>query len=216
MARLTALALRDRARAAVLAAGGRGFVRFLPAGGALLATDAIRRCADAAAQQRLAGALEEAGFACRACCGLLELTPRDGVLDALCGDAAGAIDWGDPLHPAQALARRWLAEQRTAWTDAGRQLTMDALRLVWRPRAQVLAGLAALRAQAAVMLRSGDRSGFRAAGAVLNDWCMQERGGCEDEAGVDRACVLSPDGGRRHDGDHGPLRRERGHRDGSA
>ena len=40
-------ALRERARAAVFAAGGRGFVRFLPAGEtALLVSDAPRRCGD--------------------------------------------------------------------------------------------------------------------------------------------------------------------------
>ena len=50
MARVTAVRLRERARGAMLAAGGRGFVRFLPAGGALLATDAIRRCGDDAAR----------------------------------------------------------------------------------------------------------------------------------------------------------------------
>ena len=53
MARVTAIRLRDEARAAMLSAGGHGFMRFLPAGGALLATDAIRRCGDDVARAQL-------------------------------------------------------------------------------------------------------------------------------------------------------------------
>lgn len=50
MAAVSAQTIRARAREAIFAAGGRGFVRFLPEGGALLVSDAraaMRRCADA-------------------------------------------------------------------------------------------------------------------------------------------------------------------------
>lgn len=171
MARVTALRLRDSAREAMLLAGGRGFMRFLPEGEALLVTDAMRRCEDDAARGRLTAALEAAGFACRAQDGLLLLTPDD---DVLCAAECGApceVDWESALHPAQALACRWLAEDRQRLTAAGRQLALDTLRLTWQPQDKVLAGLPALRAQAAVMLRCGDRSGLHPAGAILREWC---------------------------------------------
>ena len=47
---------------------------------------------------------------------------------------------------------------------------------------RVLSGLPALRAQAAVMLRRGDRSGLHEAGALLKEFCEQEQGGLTDEA----------------------------------
>ena len=49
MARVTAVSLRNAAREAMLAAGARGFVRFMDSG-ALLVSDAVRRCADEAAK----------------------------------------------------------------------------------------------------------------------------------------------------------------------
>ena len=180
MARVTAVRLRGRAREAVLAAGGRGFVRFLPAGGALLATDAIRRCGDDAARERLTQALRAAGFACGVRGGLLDMTPADDVLSALDGEKTIAVCWESPLHPAQALAGRFLAAEKRPLTPDGRQLILETLRLTWLAPDRVLSGLPALRARAAVMLRRGDRSGFCEAGAVLKEFC--ELGGMTDEA----------------------------------
>ena len=182
MARVTAVRLRERAREAMLASGGRGFMRFLPAGGALLATDAIRRCGDDAARERLTEALHAAGFVCEARGGLLELTPTDGVLSAFNGGGRPAIDWENPLHPAQALAARFLNNPKQPLTPAGRQLIVETLRLTWLAPDRALLGLPALRAQAAVMLRQGDRSGLYEAGAVLREFCEQEQGGLIDEA----------------------------------
>lgn len=176
MARVTAAWLRSRAREAMLAAGGRGFMRFLPTGGALLVTDAIRRCEDDAARAKLEEALMDAGFACAVRGGLLELTPTDDMLTGLGGGQAPETDWASTLHPAQALGRRWLANERLPLTAAGRQLIMEALRLTWQPEESVLAGLDALRAQAAVMQRRGDRSGLHEAGAVLRDYCDERQG----------------------------------------
>lgn len=190
MARVTAVRLRERARLAMLGAGGRGFVRFLPAGGALLATDAIRRCGDDAARARLTDAMVAAGFVCAARGGLLELTPVDDVLSALGGEETIAVDWESPLHPAQALARRFLANEQRPLTRAGRQLILETLRLTWLEPGKALSGLSALRAQAAVMQRRGDRSGLHEAGAVLKEYCEQERGGRTDEAGMDRTRVF--------------------------
>ena len=182
MARVTAVRLRERAREAMLAAGGRGFVRFLPAGGALLATDAIRRCADDAARARLTDALAQAGFACAVRGGLLEMTPTDDVLLVPGGEERVAVDWESPLHPAQALAARFLKNPKQPLTPAGRQLILETLRLTWLAPDRVLSGLPALRAQAAVMLRRGDRSGLHEAGALLKEFCEQEQGGLTDEA----------------------------------
>ena len=120
MARVTALRLRERARAAMLSADGRGFVRFLPAGGA--------------------------------------------------------------LHPAQALANRFQAAAAQPLTGAGRQLIVETMRLTWQTPETLLSGLPALRAQAAVMQRRGDRSGMHQAGALLREYCEQEQGGMTDEA----------------------------------
>lgn len=176
MARVTAIRLRDAARAAMLDGHGRGFMRFLPEGHALLATDALRRCADEAACERLLKAVRAAGFACTARCGLLELNPGDAVLAGLSHGEGRTVhvDWESPLHPAQALAGRFLSEKPLPMTDAGRQLVLEALRLTWQGEDRLLSGLPLLRAQAAVMLRSGDRSGMREAGAILAEYCEQE------------------------------------------
>ena len=174
MARVTALRLRDRAREAMLRAGGRGFVRFLPPGGALLATDAIRRCADDAARAALTDALMQAGFVCEMRSGLLELTPADDMLSALSASERTAVDWESPLHPVQALANRFQAAARQPLTGAGRQLILETLRLTWQTPETLLSGLPALRAQAAVMQRRGDRSGMHQAGALLREFCEQE------------------------------------------
>ena len=175
MARVTALSLRDAAREAILAAGGRGFVRFLPSGGALLVTDANRRCADENENAALAGALERAGFDCCACGGLLELTPRDDVLRRIGYDEEAEIDWSSPLHPVQALGRRWHDREKQPLSAAGRQLILEALRLSWQPAEKAQDGAELLRAQGAVMLRMGDMSGMHEAGAILLDWCDQSK-----------------------------------------
>lgn len=177
MARVTALCLRARAREAMLSAGGRGFVRFLSAGGALLATDAIRRCADEAARDALTDTLAQAGFVCEVRGGLLELTPADDVLSALSASGRTAIDWESPLHPAQALAARFLATEKQPLTREGRQLIVETLRLTWQTPETLFSGLPALRAQAAVMQRRGDRSGMHQAGALLREFCEQEAKG---------------------------------------
>lgn len=173
MARVTAVALRDRARAALLAAGGRGFVRF-PERGALLVSDAIRRCEDDAAKASLVSALEEVGFACREQDGLLMITPSDALLACIDCQGGCAIDWDASLYGAQALASRWLRCEKQQLTVQGRNLIVDTLRLTWQNR--VLQGLEALRAQAAVMQRERDTSGFRQAGAVLKNWCDTQEG----------------------------------------
>lgn len=172
MARVSAAGLRDRARDAVIAAGGRGFVRFAPPGGALLITDALRRCTDAAQVKKLIDALEEAGFACRQRDGLLWLTPQDDLLRCE-ADEYPAADWQLPLYELAALAVRWASVQPQEFTPAGRRLMLETLRLLWQPRDKVLAGMNALRAQAAAMLREGDRSGLHEAGWILYDWCRE-------------------------------------------
>ncbi|MBR4039050.1 MAG: hypothetical protein IKJ11_03005 [Clostridia bacterium] len=173
MALVTAVALRNAARSAMLSAGGRGFMRFVDQGG-LLVCDALRRCTDDVQRSRLLDTLAAAGFACCEQDGLLYLTPGDALLAQIDCVHACSVDWNAPQCSVQALACRWLSKGRAALTDAGRQLIVDSLRLTWQDRAQD--GLAALRAQAAVMQRSGDISGFYEAGAVLANWCDMQEG----------------------------------------
>lgn len=170
-----ALLVRALAREAVLGAGGRGFVRYLPPGGALLATDALARAADAAQEKRLMGALTAAGFVCAVQGPLVGLTPTDALLLRVSGEAAQPvmIDWDGPLAPAQALAVRWMKKPRLPLTRAGRVLTMETLRLLWQPEKQVLSGLGGLRALAAQNLRAGDASGAHEAGCCLSAWLEQ-------------------------------------------
>lgn len=170
MARMTAVSLRSRAREAMLLSGGRGFMRFLPPGGALLATDALRRCRGEAEEATLIGALEAAGFACIRRDGLLELTPQDALLMSICAEGEAAIDWSSPLHPVQALGARWLGKEKQPFTDAGRQLILEALRLTWQTTAG-LEAMEALRQRGAAMQRNGDSSGMHEAGAALMNWC---------------------------------------------
>ena len=177
MARITAIALRDKARTALLAAGGRGFVRF-PDQGALLVSDVLRRCESEADKQKLMAALWQAGFAGSEQDGLLMIMPSDALLADMDCDAC-RIDWDGALHGTQALAARWLAKGKRPLTHAGRQLIVDTLRLTWQDR--VPDGLRALRAQAAVMQRSGDTSGFYEAGAVLANWCKEQEGTCDED-----------------------------------
>lgn len=166
--------LRNLAREALAACGARGFVRFVPEGGALLVTDAASRCADGGAA--LCGALAAAGFSCCGEGALLALTPDDALLAALCArtERTVRIDWDGPLHPAQALAAQLLRADALPFTDGGRTLVVETARLLWRPRPQVLAGLPALRAWRAALLRKRDASGFAPAGALLANWCDEQ------------------------------------------
>ena len=169
MARVTgnpALALRTRAREAIFAAGGRGFVRFLPEGGALLVTDAARRT-DAA---QIEAALIRAGFDCaQEREGLIAFSPSDAAITALTDGPAPQleIDWEGPLHPAQALADRFLRRERAVLTDDGRQLILETLRAGYLPAERLGEGMDILRARAAAMLRGGDISGMTEAGRLL-------------------------------------------------
>ena len=185
MARVTALSLRTAARETMIAAGGRGFMRFLPPGGALLATDAVRRCESDAQKKAMIDALDASGFDCHDKDGLLTLTPTDELLgEIVCGEGY-EIDWASPMHRAQALGVGWARRKKKALTQDGRQLILEALRLGWQTPKQTKDGLDALRVRAAVMLRRGDDSGFYEAGAVLLDWCDQytsSTGGNVDEA----------------------------------
>lgn len=181
-----ALLLREAARGAIGSAGGRGFVRFLPGGEALLVSDAPRRCAAgesgaagaAGASGEAALAMEEAlrraGFEARARDGLLLITPTDERLCAWASEASGAagraIDWDSPLHGVAALAARWRRQQALPLTGGGRRLLMETLRLLWQPEGRVIAGTDGLRALGAGMLRGGDRSGMREAGCALEAW----------------------------------------------
>lgn len=172
MADLIAVRLRGLARRTLIEAGGRGFMRFAEAGMALLVTDASRRCEDIGALVR---ALEGAGFSCHEQDGLLYLIPQDERLKAFIGpQEPPVVFWEELIYPAQALAVRWLSAPETVFSAAGRQLVLDTLRLTGAPGKDVLSGLELLRAQAAVMLRTGDRSGMREAGAILAQWCEEQ------------------------------------------
>lgn len=178
MACVTAVSLRNAARRAMLDAGGRGFMRFAHSG-ALLVSDAIRRCESDAAKARLLDALAQAGFACMEQDGLLMLSPADALLEAITCEGGFSVDWDDPQFAVQALAARWLRRERRPLTPAGRQMIIDALRLTWQNCAAL--ACSALRAQAAVMQRTGDTSGFHQAGAVLAQWCDRQEGKCHED-----------------------------------
>lgn len=174
-----AAALRARARDALTAAGGRGFVRFAP-DGALLVSDAAMR-ADEQTAACLLEALEKCGFSVRVSGGMLHIDPTDALIDALaadvvCAEADMEIDWSSALYPAQALAARWMRAPDAPVTDRGRALVRETLRLIWQPESRVLAGLGSLRARAAAMLRDGERGGMRQAGALLMGYCISQRG----------------------------------------
>ena len=178
MARVTAVSLRNAAREAMLLGGGRGFVRFMDSG-ALLVSDAVRRCEDDAARARLLNALCQAGFDCREQDGLLMMNPTDALLEEIRYEGDFAADWEGALCAVQALALRWMKREKQPLTPAGRQLVIDSLRLTWQDR--MADGRALLSAQAAVMQRSGDTSGFCTAGAVLADWCDRQEGKCHED-----------------------------------
>lgn len=155
-----------------MACGGRGFMRFADSG-ALLVTDAPRRCAGETEVHALISALEAKGFSVSLADGLLTLNPGDAMLLAIGEPDKQAILWDGPLFRAQALAARLLSAPQLPLTEAGRTLAIEALRLTGRPGEDVLSGLSALRARAAIMLRNGDRSGMRIAGAILTTWCKE-------------------------------------------
>ncbi len=160
--------LRARAREVLLSSGARGFVRFLPQGGALLATDAIRRSEASVLQEALCAA----GFDTHVCGGLLEMSPKDALIRTLAQEYAARaecvqIEWEHSAHKAQALGARWLRAPQMEYTPAGRQLILETLRLLWRGMGRESSGLDALRARAAVMQRAGDRSGMHEAGIFL-------------------------------------------------
>lgn len=176
MAAVTPRALRALARDAIEEAGARGFVRFAPEGDeALLLTDAPARLSGAR-RDELASALSARGFVCLPRGELLGLTPDDALLARLGeeGQAPPACGEESPIYPACALARRWLRAPKQALTPAGKRLVLETARLLWRPRAQVLAGLRILRTRAAVMQRGRDASGLFPCGAMLARWCAQE------------------------------------------
>lgn len=173
-----AVRLRTRARDALLAAGGRGFVRFDKAGD-LLISDAARRCANGQTLVGLIDALCENGFSTHISDGMIGMNPTDALIGELAADAAiPQIDWESPLHPAQSLAARWMNMPETAMTDCGRMLAIETLRLIWQPQERVMAGLPALRARAAAMLRERDTGGMRQAGAILAKYLTTQRGEC--------------------------------------
>lgn len=171
---MSVIALRDLARATMLACGARGFMRFAAEGDALLVTDAAARCADGGSA--LCCALEDAGFACTQQGKLTLITPGDALLARLCAweEPAPQVNWADALHPAQALAARFLREEKGPLTPAGRRFVMETARLCWQPKEKVLAGLNALRAQAAQLLREKDRSSLAWAGGLLACWCLEQ------------------------------------------
>lgn len=165
-------ALRDAAREAIFAAGGRGFVRFCAQGPALLVSDACRR-GDAGALMR---ALEAAGFCAGEHAGLLHIAPGDEMLLALCAAQREhlAVDWESPLFEAQALCARLLKEARLPLDAGGRQLALDAMRLLWQDADKAAQGLPALREAIAVRLREGKKSGLYETGRLLCGWLEQQ------------------------------------------
>lgn len=171
MARVTAVSLRSTVREAMLSVGGRGFVRF-PESGALLLSDAIRRCEGETEKKKLLAALNQAGFDCTEQNSLLMIDPSNALLAAIAYDGAFSVNWESALCGAQTVAARWLKREKRPLTHAGRQLIIDTLRLTWQDC--ISDGLASLRAQAAVMLRTGDSSGLYESGAVLADWCDRQ------------------------------------------
>lgn len=97
-------AVRSKARDAVFAAGGRGFVRFLPDGEeALLVSDAPRRCQNPSALLCACGA---AGFGAEERDGLLLLTPTEETLRSLNLPRAIDVDWSSADAPLAAFAAR--------------------------------------------------------------------------------------------------------------
>lgn len=184
MALLTAEGLRALAREALGEAGARGFVRFLPEGNeALLLTDAPRLLPDDAARERLLSALTARGFSpLPEAGGLLPLLPGDALLLRMVEKApVPAWDWDGPLSGAFSLADRWLRAPDAPFSPdmplsiEGRHLAVETTRLLWRDRAEALAGLPRLRALGAEAQRSR-AGGLRLAGGILLSWCKRAAG----------------------------------------
>ena len=189
MAAVSAQTIRARAREAIFAAGGRGFVRFLPEGGALLVSasagsgktallvsDAARRCGDV---RTLLNACRTAGFAAEERDGLLLLTPTDSTLSALCGACGQAVritDWDEEKASAAAFSVRLTRRKDAPLTADGRRLVLETLRLLSQDDAHILMGMAGIRARAAAQLRRKDESGMREAGALIAEWYMEKGG----------------------------------------
>jgi len=161
-------ALRDAARAAIFSSGGRGFVRFLSQGDALLISDAPRR----GESGPLIAALCEAGFDSALEDGLLLIMPTEARLLALCAQQPEEIrvEWESTLFETMALCERLLDEPPLAMDEGAERLLMETVRLLWQPKDKVLAGLPLLRARIAVRLREGKRSGLHEAGRLLCGW----------------------------------------------
>ena len=172
MESLSVTILRNLARDTVFASGARGFMRFAAEGDVLLLTDAALRCEDGGIA--LAKALETAGFVCEPAGALLGIIPGDALIARLCAREGGvAIDWESPLHPAQALAARLMRSDSVEIPDMtarGRAFVLRTARMLWQPESRVLAQLSLLRAEAAALLREGDRSGLAPAGRLLANW----------------------------------------------
>jgi len=166
--------MRNIARCVVMGCGARGFVRFDDRGDCLLVTDAALRCGDGGAALR--AALHAAGFVCKSSGALLGINPGDALLERLCARERGiTIDWESTLHPAQALAVRLMRSETEALTERGRAFVLRMARALWQPQGRVLAQMADIRAEAAVLLREGDRSGFAPAGRLLANWTDEQR-----------------------------------------
>ena len=164
--------LRSEAREAIFGADGRGFVRFLSEGDALLVSDAPRR----GDTQAMLDALYAGGYDGWIRGGLLHITPGTQRLLALCAaqPSQQATNWDGPLYQAQALTVRLLDEGALPLDEGGKRLVLNTARLLWQPKDKVLAGLPALRAQIAVRLREKKRSGLHEAGRLLAGWLSQQ------------------------------------------
>ena len=122
-------------------------MRFLPEGGALLVSDAARRCGDV---RTLLNACRTAGFAAEERDGLLLLTPTDSTLSALCGARGQAVritDWDEEKASAAAFSVRLTRRKDAPLTADGRRLVLETLRLLSQDDAHILMGMAGIRAR---------------------------------------------------------------------
>ena len=130
--------IRAGARDAIFAAGGRGFVRFLPAGeDALLVSDAPRRCERPSA---LLEACRAAGFDAQERDGLLLLTPTEERLRRLNLPQSIDVDWASAAAPLAAFAARLMRREDRPLTENGLRLAVETLRLLWQDDEHVRAG----------------------------------------------------------------------------
>ena len=173
MAAVSAQEIRGKAREAIFASGGRGFVRFLPSGGALLVSDALRRAENGDALQ---DSCRAAGFETEESGGLLLLTPTEETLRALYRPCGLQVNWEEETAFAAAFAQRLLRKKDVPLTAEGKQLVLETLRLLSQDDAHILRGMDTLRALAALQLRRKDESGLFASGALIAEW-YHEKGG---------------------------------------